>query len=565
MKKIELNFRMKNEYRVKLIDRHSGSIKSDILFHNTVTDYWKNNIANSFYMSEQETSFYFGLGTGEGTHQASDTQLFNAIWNRSISWSAGTQKHLAGDSFFTYELSISLTENEGNGNLTELSISRGWSGNPGNCVNPICLANFQDAEGHPIIIDKTDSDILTIDVKLKLELDTSSLPTNVHINQKNALTMGSDGSSGPSGKYYTDPTLMGDFNTLLCQGSYPFINFFGAMGSYLLPCSSYYAYLSLNPNKGFGYTNVNYYKTNGSWTRQDIGNQRVYRATFSDVALSNQGNLNVSTIPYQIMSLGFNVAGANNIGIDLPDHDIFPPTELEFQLTGDGSTTDFNLAIPVLMASRAPEVTIDNQSVAATDYDWYGVNWQTIQPWIVSDWNYVTDCSIYFTSSRGQYYNIPTSPYQINSKFCGFGNTEIIYDFQEPITVDCVGRLSTEGVYGAASIEYSLTDPYSWVLVKSWANAAAGSGLEQISPITARYWRIVPNVWGHGVTFTNPQKIGMPVIGDYATVTKPTIRFHTAPGVDSVIKIKAWTEYPVKSEDWIYRTISLDISKGVVE
>lgn len=555
MKTLKIKSGLQNRYHVQVVDAQTGAVKQEETFHNTVTDYWAEGIMSTFQTSGSKTAFIVGLGVGSGTHQSSDTQLFQALWHSSyIAWKDTTLFHEANSASYSLSFSISLTENQGNGLLTELSISESWSGDPGNCVNPICLANFQDAEGHTISIEKTDTDVLILDIEFQLTLDTSNLPSNVHINLSGKFM--EYFPDPPVGRYQSDPTLMGEFSQYPGDSSY----IYGTIASWMLPYRNDSARLSLNTNKGMGFSGGSYGKS-GSWTSETIGQDKVYRATFSDVALSSEANLPDATEPYQIMSLGF-LLDSCCLGIDFPDHDIFPPTEIEFQLEGDGSTTDFNLSVPVLMTNPAPEVSIDNQ-IISSGYTWYGINWNTIQPWIVTDWNNV------MSYSRDNDYQTtklqPTTPYSWSGRFTP-GATELIYDFGTAVSIDCVGRLSTRYVDTTASIEYSLDYPYSWVAVKTWANAAAGSGLEHLStPIIARYWRIVSGLrYQSRPTETDPQKIGMPVIGDWATVTKPTIRFDTAPGIGSVIKIKAYTEYPVKTSDWIYRTISLDISKGAL-
>lgn len=558
MKTLDLKFKVMNRYRLTLIDSRTNTVKQDISFHNTVTDYWKNNIMTD--MNTRSVNLYLGLGDGDGKHVASDDALFHPVWNANIGWRSFKLDHEANASYFSAHYSRTLLETEANFQLSELSLSESWSSN--NARYPYCLANFQDSEGHSIKINKTHTDILVLDIELQFTLDTSSLPSNVHINLGTRMLGGIP--SSPCGRVQRDPTLIGEFKDMLITTDE---NGYGTIVSWMTWAKSSYSLascISLNPNKGFSFCpcfHTKYYGSGDTKEKVTIDSRVYNRMTINNVALSSDGNLLDSKAPYQIMSLGFNY-GNCSLGIDLPDHDIFPPTELEFQIVGDGSTTDFNLPVPILMSHSVEHPVVishDNVEISASEYDWYGVNYQTIQPWIVCDWNNVYGWSEYQSTSWGQSACVPTSPYN-SAAWWGFGNSGIWYDFLGDITIDCIGRLSTSRLYGAgAFIEYS-DDKENWVRLKTFDNSEFG--LTQIDPVTARYWHINPNSVGQGAADSN-QTVCMPVIGQWDIVTKPTVHFHTAPGVDEVITIKAWTEYPLKSEDWIYKTVSVDICKGV--
>ena len=555
MKRISPQFDIQNKYRIRTYEVDTNCLKQDISFHNTVTDYWKNTVMPSFqpYSTRAEASFQLALGTGTGTHTSSDTSLFNQIYAVSIDYQDCRVVHSEGNPYISLTYSITLADGTATGNLTELALTR-----PDSTSHPFCIANFQDAEGNPITIEKTASTVLQLDIELQMTLSTASLPDNVHIGLSNGTVLGDNGSPVVS-KWVGNPAYQGDYSAIPMWSNISRCT----IASWLLGCRDNIPYISLNPNKGLGVLSCFAFKQ-GSLSTETVSSQLVTRITASDVAPSASFNLNDATAPYQIMSLGFRIGGCV-IGIDLPDSDIFTPVELEFEIVGDGTTTDFNLPVPILSATKGCTVTIDNIEVDSSNYDWYGVNYQTIQPWIVSDWNNVVSYSVYDVNSNGYSAGVPTAPYHwvyaSTWAWKGIGNDEIIYDFGSAITIDCVGRLSSNGVSRTdAAVYYSTDKPYNWVELKKWTTASA-YGLEKLdTAIVARYWKIVPRVRNH----TPNQQPGMPVIGQWDVVTKPTIRFHTAPGNEQVVRIKAYTDYPLKSSDWIYQTVSLDISKGAV-
>lgn len=546
MKRINITPKIKNKYEIQLRDSKTGSLKQEIHFHNHVTDYWKENIMGKFRTSSSSKSFAIALGTGEGIHTSADTQLFHQIYNQTLNHYNYRVYHVKGNPYISYKFSLTLDESKAKGTLTEIALA--FSASSSTLTDIYTIANFQDAEGHPIAIEKTDTDTLVLNIELELSLDTSALPSNVLIN----LWYREDNGQSPMIPTKTNisaiPTQ--DITPVSMLSDYFYCSLLNWM--FILTSSTG---LSLNTDKSMGYLSnaVPIKKTSGTWSRSEVDGRYIYRVSFSDVAKSAEGNLTDATEPYQIMSLGFLIGGVS-ISVNLPDHDIFPPTELEFKITGDGVTTDFNLPVPILMRDRGCVVTINNQIIPQTDYDWYGKNYQTIQAWELNDWSKVTNYSIYSAGYRG----IVTSPYLYDF---GLGNDYINYDFLEPKTVDCVCRLSTTGTSGKTSIYYKITESDDWTLVKEWASSDTAIGIERLStPITARYWRVEPNV--RGTSKIASQKTGFPLFGQYDEVTKPTIRFHNPPAADQVVLIKAWTEYPIKTEDWVYKTISLDICKG---
>lgn len=558
MKRIDLNFKVQNRYRFRLFDAASGKLKKDVTIHNTVTDYWKTNILPTFYTGGHNLDLYLFLGTGTEPHTSADTQLHNPIFNQSISWTGRNLTHTAGEDFMRFNVTITLSESQANGDLAELALSHGQNGNQPS--NTYSIANFHDSEGQPIVIQKTDTDTLTLDIELQFSLDTSSLPANVLINLRSTAIWDSEISFPAYSSIASLPTE----SYRIAYSSYPDRYSYGTLVSWLMACQVFSGQLSLNPNKNIGYSGLSpILKTNGSNRSTLVDGRVVYRYSWSDVAMSSEGNLADPEEIYQIKSLGF-ILNSCGLTINLPDHSIFEPTELEFQIVGDGATTDFNLPVPILMRDKGCTVKVNDQVMDPSEYDWFGINYQTIQAHDLIDWNHATGCSYYEVSSWGHSEGMANSPYQ-STRWKGYGNSYINYHYDEPITVDCVGRLSKVGIGGTSAIYYSTDGGSSWTLLKQWLTSDASIGFEQLNdPVTASDWRVEANIHVNQGSIST-QKTAFPIFGDYATIMTPTIRFHNPIPNEQIVHIKAYTEYPLKSSEWIYKTISIDISKGFVE
>lgn len=559
MKRIDLNFKVQNRYRLRLFDAESGTLKEDVTIHNTVTDYWKTEILPTFYTSGGNRNLYLFLGTGTEPHTSADTELHSPLFNYSISWEGRYLTHTAGEDFMRFNVTVTLTESQANGDLAELALSHGQNGNQPS--QTYSIANFHDSEGQPIVIQKTDTDTLTLDIELQFSLDTSSLPANVLINLQSIEALASEIRFPAYSSIASLPTA----SYQIAYYSYPSSATYGTLVSWLMACQNFYGQLSLNTNKNLGYCDLSpITKSNGSNLGYTVvDNKRVYRYSWSDIAMSAAGNLEDPEEIYQIKSLGF-ILNSCGLTINLPDHSIFEPTELEFQIVGDGVTTDFNLPVPLLMQDRGCVVTINDQVMDPSEYDWFGINYQTIQAHDLIDWNHATSCSTYRSQSWGTDHGMANSPYQ-STLWMGYGNSYINYHYDEPIVVDCVGRLSNVGVYGTSAIKYSNDGGSSWTTLKQWLTSDTSIGFEQLDdPITASDWRIEANIRS-GAGSISTQKTAFPIFGDYATVMTPTIRFHNPIPNEQIVHIKAYTEYPLKSSEWIYKTISIDISKGFVE
>lgn len=553
-KQINLGCRLENRYTITILN-NEGKIKSKLQFHNVVTDWWKTNLAPWFRSGTQPS---IRIGTGSGTHTAADTSLFNQIFSRQFSWSSGVLDHIGGSNSIIYKISFTLTETECNGNLTELGIFR-------NDSQPICIANFKDAEGQAITLEKTQYDVLTLDIELEIAADFSQLPSNVHI-AVDSIYPSATGDQNWLGLFtprYTDlskvPTYHDRTMYLIGSGGNtvgPRPSIFGLVMGLLGNTGK----MNPSPCRGINLGNlISPLNRSVTYLETTSNSTPVCRFSIANTALSSEANTFDDSL-YQIMGINLNV-GDTLMTIDLPDHDIFPPTELEFQMVGDGTKTDFNLPLPRLMQSRGATVTIDNVLVSSSDYDWFGKNYTMLQAWDMCDCLNVSDINVYRQYSYGGRFVTPITPYQTQLDGYAIGNDSIEYDFKQTISVDCVGKLAVGSNTASIYYKQNLTD--NWTLVYTFSGSDQGI-VDLPQTISARYWKIEPNTSYPITSGVNNFNIPLPVFGLKSEVTKPTIRFHSAPASGATIKIKAYTEYPCKNSDWIFDTISIDIVKAAV-
>lgn len=550
MKTVEIGTKLMNKYHIQL--KRGDEVIQEINFHNTVTDWWAANTARNFV---RRTGITVAIGDGDGIHTASDLQLFHSIWNSSTSATTWTYSHEANSSAVQLTWSRTFNETEIIGSLSEIGLFTN-----SNLNQPFCLANFQDGEGHAITIDKTKYDVLTLDIVLELTMDTSRLPSNIMIPHRVFWNIYYNRNPQPIFRNLLNPSLDSSFSISFDTGVRS-----GSSTSLIPNWFSWALGLGRGPNGSVCLSSAkNVYSASKAVHKTletanpstiEVGSDLVNRwVSTSPVAASANNNL-IDDKSWQVMSIWLERDGIL-LGINLPDHDIFPPTELEFEVIGDGLTTDFNLSVPVLMAdspSTPVSISINNVPLSSSEYDWYGKNYQSLQAWSTIDGSNMIDFSTYYATSNGSGTRCPTLAYA-NTEWINFGAQWIEYRFPSAISVDCVARLGSWSNTSAVLVWDEQAG--DWASVYNFVSNE--SGIIQLSqPVVSARWKVTTKATTANATQTSP----LPLFGTYSEVSKPQIRFHTAPPDGAVVRIKAYTEYPCKTSDWIFDTISFDVIK----
>lgn len=163
--KIKTAMSIHNKYDLVLIDTLNNRIKKKVSTTNMLT--------NGFYYSFSTFAalVYCSIGTGTGEVQATDKNLFKHLYKVSLSKDTEiircTNQELSLLLTFEFPASTSCV-----GKITELGLSI-YNNNTGGYPF-VSHALLKDAEGHPISIDKTDTDKLIISVQFNVSLPEKS-------------------------------------------------------------------------------------------------------------------------------------------------------------------------------------------------------------------------------------------------------------------------------------------------------------------------------------------------------------------------------------------------------
>ena len=158
---INMSANVHNKYEFTLI--HADGTEEHQVAYNVVTNSYYTRIATGSSINFSTLA----LGTGTGTVSISDTSLFTRLYGKSIGWSF-SNIHFVSVGKYTETASITFTEDEAVGNITEIGIE-------GN-AQLYSHALVTDAEGHVISINKTDTDRLIVNLTIYIDIQ---LPSNV--------------------------------------------------------------------------------------------------------------------------------------------------------------------------------------------------------------------------------------------------------------------------------------------------------------------------------------------------------------------------------------------------
>lgn len=493
-----------NKFDWELTNGDTGEIKQKGTAYNIVLDRYYRALPTNDRLRLTGIS----VGTGTGTPATTDTGLFSFLDRTGGALSGVTE--LAPHQY-SMTLTVVFTENQANGLLTEVGI--GASGED----RIMTHAMLTDAEGHTITVEKTNTDRLTITATMYLTVQypQSVLPNELPLGVKR---LGCHVPAATSKQLSSCPWIIqrafGNLDSLDA----------GQLGI----CAAKHTPLTINLFS----TSISYF-TDG------------FRKTGSRI-LSTDWN---KEFTYQIYGI------TTDIGvIPLPNHNVFPPVELELEAVGDGTTTGFNFGIPELTADI--QVWIDGVLQPANSYVWNRKDFTLRQAWISQHGEYLIN-QPYIIDAYRDYFASPIICWEDKDKSMSNDYPkEFVYDFGSPYTVNTL--TSTSGDFDL----YYSSDNTNWTLAGRVTSSGYGTtATVTISPISARYWK---SVW-NSIYFL-PEGTDWNAgsfLGAFDNVTNQ-LEFNSAPANGAVIKIKSKTEYPIKNSNWIIDQVVVDttITKG---
>ena len=172
-----------NRFDIEVIDAKTGEIKQKAKAENVILD----NLFNSVFAQYRDVQYfgYLFFGSGTGTPQKTDTQLFHHVaalvfdggggdYNGGEWWQYHVEWHL-DQNYISIKRQVSINETQYVGtNITEVGIGCGSS-----ATNLCTHAMLQDMNGNPISILKTNTDIITFNATVY-----------IHISQPGMLYLG---------------------------------------------------------------------------------------------------------------------------------------------------------------------------------------------------------------------------------------------------------------------------------------------------------------------------------------------------------------------------------------
>ena len=496
-----------NEFQFRLVGA-DGKVKQEGKAQNVVLNRYYNELPNSL------PDFFrtILLGTGTGTPSVSDTNLFNRIAGKD--YQTITNVTPLGSHQYTWSITTTFTENEANGNLTEVGLAEPdyW--------RLYTHAMITDSEGHTIVIAKTNTDRLTVTATLYLTLtfdnnidwsdwniDFEQYPSRRCARSKPEWTIAIDSCAYPiraaTGKTNNDRT----FYVLMARG---------ATKGWSVGCD--YTYDSTNKTKRYLKSRIN----------------------------STDNNMNAT---YQIFGIG-----TKYFAKFFPDHNVFPPITLELeQVAAAGNNGDFNFGIPILM----DEVTVyvDGVQQSSSAYTWGGKDFNLRQAWASQHGDYIVDASRIIYDY--DYYHTDTPVCGVKNDFYSTREDRskpyyCYWDFGTPKAVNTLKNSQSDND-SSCTLYYS-DDNENWTQAATTYGAGSGTFTRTFETITARYWKIeVPNHLGN----YDWAQMQSTFHGAFDFV-QPQLHLNTPPAEGAVVKVIAKSEYPIKNSNWIIDQMLVD-------
>jgi len=164
MMQFEVGATLHNRFDIEVRDAETGELKQKAQAENIILDQMWNRVCN---FDEYHESIAFGTGTG--TLDPTNTSLFDYYDDMESETEEIHKDIVANDSRWVKKIELIPEYPEAeNGflDITEVGVS--YDDGSGNLVTH---AMIEDAEGNPIVVEKTDTDIVTIYATVYVELD----------------------------------------------------------------------------------------------------------------------------------------------------------------------------------------------------------------------------------------------------------------------------------------------------------------------------------------------------------------------------------------------------------
>ena len=495
-----------NKFQFRLIGA-DGTVKQEGKAQNVVLNSYYNNLPNYIEL------FYncIQLGTGTGTPAASDTSLFNKIAGKE--YDSSTLVTPLGNNQYSWSVSVTFTENEANGKLTEVGLcDYEW--------RLYTHAMITDSEGHTIVIEKTNTDRLTVTATLYLTLtfDNSADWTDWNV----------DFESYPSRR---SARTVPEYTIAMNSCASPIRAATGSSNN----DTTFYLLLAKDATKGWS-TGCDYTYNSTNKTKRYLKG-RINSTDFNMKAT------------YQIF--GF---GTKYFAKFFPDHVVFPPITLELeQVAAAGNNGDFNFGIPILM----DEVTVyvDGVQQPSSAYTWGGKDFTLRQAWASQHGDYLAKAARIVYDYYRSWTSTPVCGVIIDYESTREDRSKpyyCIWDFGTPKAVNTLKN--TQNDNDSSCTLYYSDDNETWTQAATTYNAGNGTFTRTFETITARYWKIeVPDSF-RSYSMEDMQST---FYGAFDFV-QPQLHLNTPPAEGAVVKVVAKSEYPIKNSNWIIDQMLVD-------
>lgn len=500
--KIEGQVGFHNKFNITLKSAVTGEIKQTAIAYNVVLNNYYDRIKSYSHSWNYGPSIC--VGTGTGTPSVTDTDLFSFL---AISGTTrGDVKSIQNHKKYSNTLTVTFTETQANGIITELGISDG----PYDWNRYLCThAMIQDEHGQVAPINKTNTDVLIITATMYAEITLPSWIKPFTLRSDGRYYLCTNLQDEPSVSIGSAPPIV---RRLFIDNNIDYVNY-GNSGGWTFglckncgPSKQIWGGDALSP----GMYNTSY--------------NTGIRLTSSTVLSSDWPGTEI----YQFKSLCIYGIGIINFG----DPNVYPFTDVERTQVADGAQIGFNFGIAEL--DDYVEVYIDNVLQDSLTYTWNKKDYNCFQAYESCDGEYLATVDNWY----GQWIR-SVGPY--------FRYDEASGSYELPAITSDLGKVMTfrkskftGSENNSATMQYS-TDGITWSTLTVYG------GTHDINPpIQARYfkdnWALQYNVdWG-GIGQGTDQLV-----------------FNTAPPAGSVVKIKSKSPYPMKDENWIIQNITFDI------
>lgn len=167
---MEQKLNLHNRYDIEVVDSRTGKMRQKAQAENIILNGAWGQILNNTLGSWFNSIAY---GTGTGTMSAARTALFAPLSSKVATDSVYTLDN--DNNYVSHRQKIVILENEHVGaQLSEVGIMSSRSG------TPLCThALIKDMNGNPVVITKTDTDIITIYATVYLLIGTTYSPTAI--------------------------------------------------------------------------------------------------------------------------------------------------------------------------------------------------------------------------------------------------------------------------------------------------------------------------------------------------------------------------------------------------